>query len=88
MESRTGDRGSASGRPSPSPHRRERGRPPRPGGLARILEELPAEVVDRFSGCGSPIPEAIEGRRLLDLGCGTGRDVVPVRRPGRAPAGS
>jgi SAM-dependent methyltransferase len=32
-------------------------------------------VVDRFTGCGSPIPEAIAGRRILDLGCGTGRDV-------------
>ena len=45
-----------------------------PRRLARILEDLPAEVVERFSGCGSPIPEAIGGRRLLDLGCGTGRD--------------
>ena len=45
-----------------------------PRRLARILEMLPAEVVDRFSGCGSPIPEAIGGCRVLDLGCGTGRD--------------
>ena len=46
-----------------------------PRRLAEILQKIPREVVERFSGCGSPIPEAIEGRRLLDLGCGTGRDV-------------
>lgn len=45
-----------------------------PRRVAQILETLPAEVVECFSGCGSPIPEAIRGRRLLDLGCGTGRD--------------
>ncbi|MHB8764284.1 MAG: methyltransferase domain-containing protein [Deferrisomatales bacterium] len=49
------------------------GEPPRR--LRDILSLLAPEVVDRFTGCGSPIPEAIEGRRILDLGCGTGRDV-------------
>lgn len=48
---------------------------PEPRRLREVLERIPPEVVDRFSGCGSPIPEAIEGRRVLDLGCGTGRDV-------------
>lgn len=46
-----------------------------PHRLLDILERIPSEVVDRFSGCGSPIPEAIESMRVLDLGCGTGRDV-------------
>lgn len=46
-----------------------------PHRLERILERLDAEITDHFSGCGSPIPESIEGRRILDLGCGTGRDV-------------
>jgi SAM-dependent methyltransferase len=45
-----------------------------PRRLQEILLRVPSEVVERFSGCGSPIPEAIEGRRVLDLGCGTGRD--------------
>jgi ubiquinone/menaquinone biosynthesis C-methylase UbiE len=36
--------------------------------------KLAPEIVERFYGCGSPIPEAIEGRTILDLGCGTGRD--------------
>ncbi len=33
------------------------------------------EVIARFYGCGSPIPPALEGATVLDLGCGTGRDV-------------
>jgi len=49
------------------------GEPPRR--LREILQKIPEDVVEQFSGCGSPIPEAIEGRRILDLGCGTGRDV-------------
>jgi SAM-dependent methyltransferase len=46
-----------------------------PRRLREILEKLPKDVIDRFSGCGSPIPEAVEEQRILDLGCGTGRDV-------------
>lgn len=49
--------------------------PEPPARLRELLERIPPEVVERFTGCGSPIPEAIEGRRVLDLGCGTGRDV-------------
>lgn len=43
--------------------------------IERILAQLAPEVVDHYSGVGSPIPECIEGRRVIDLGCGTGRDV-------------
>jgi len=39
-----------------------------------ILAKLPDEVLDRFYGCGSPIPPALDGCNVLDLGCGTGRD--------------
>ena len=45
---------------------------------AEILEILPLiadEIRDRFYGCGSPLPPLLEGKTLLDLGCGTGRDV-------------
>lgn len=39
--------------------------------LARVNDD----VITRFYGCGSPIPPALEGCTVLDLGCGTGRDV-------------
>ena len=40
-----------------------------------IVGQIHPEVLDRFYGCGSPIPLELEGRTVLDLGCGTGRDV-------------
>lgn len=49
------------------------GAPPR-----RILEALQhvhPDVLARFYGCGFPIPEAVAGKTIVDLGCGTGRDV-------------
>lgn len=39
-----------------------------------ILSLLPVEVMSKFYGCGSPIPAALGGQTILDLGCGTGRD--------------
>ncbi|MBI5154113.1 methyltransferase domain-containing protein [Candidatus Poribacteria bacterium] len=46
-----------------------------PDHAREAAREIPAEVIERFYGCGSPIPPAVEGRTVLDLGCGTGRDV-------------
>lgn len=46
-----------------------------PAHLAATARLIAAEVVEKFYGCGSPIPPAIEGCTVLDLGCGTGRDV-------------
>lgn len=43
--------------------------------LRDVLQEIPEEVTSRFYGCGSPLPPALEGCTVLDLGCGTGRDV-------------
>jgi ubiquinone/menaquinone biosynthesis C-methylase UbiE len=40
-----------------------------------IFKDLHDEVKDRFYGCGSPFPPALKGRQVLDLGCGSGRDV-------------
>lgn len=40
-----------------------------------IFPELDPEIVEHFYGCGSPLPPALEGATVLDLGCGTGRDV-------------
>lgn len=42
--------------------------------LKSIVEQLDDAIVERYYGCGSPIPTAIEGCTVLDLGCGTGRD--------------
>ncbi|MFV2071770.1 MAG: methyltransferase domain-containing protein [Thermoanaerobaculales bacterium] len=42
--------------------------------VVEILELIEPEILERFYGCGSPIPPAVEGRTVLDLGCGTGRD--------------
>lgn len=43
--------------------------------IQAILDVLPEEITDRFYGCGSPLPPMLEGCTVLDLGCGTGRDV-------------
>ena len=45
-----------------------------PEHLKPILSEIEDEVITRFYGCGSPLPESLEGKVVLDLGCGTGRD--------------
>lgn len=45
-----------------------------------IIKEINNEILDRFYGCGSPIPPAMEKRQVLDLGCGTGRDVYLASR--------
>ena len=46
-----------------------------PAYLRPILKDIHDEVKNKFYGCGSPIPHALEGKTVLDLGSGTGRDV-------------
>lgn len=41
----------------------------------KILAKIDDEILTRFYGCGSPIPPLLRSRVVLDLGCGTGRDV-------------
>ncbi len=41
-----------------------------PRHLRAIIKQIEPEIVKRFYGCGSPIPPAIEGCTVLDLGCG------------------
>lgn len=40
-----------------------------------VMGDIADEVMERFYGCGSPIPPALEGCTVVDLGCGVGRDV-------------
>jgi SAM-dependent methyltransferase/DNA-binding transcriptional ArsR family regulator len=40
-----------------------------------ILQQINPEIVEHFYGCGSPIPDDVDGCTVLDLGCGSGRDV-------------
>lgn len=40
-----------------------------------VIPLIADEVIERFYGCGSPIPPALSGETVLDLGCGSGRDV-------------
>lgn len=42
--------------------------------LREVLRDVHPEVQDRFYGCGSPIPSELEGKTVLDLGSGSGRD--------------
>lgn len=51
-----------------------------PAHLRSYLSDLHPEVVSRFYGCGSPLPPALEGRTVLDLGCGSGRDCYLLSR--------
>jgi len=46
-----------------------------PAAHREILAQIEPEVLEKFYGCGSPIPPLLEGCVVLDLGCGTGRDV-------------
>jgi SAM-dependent methyltransferase len=51
-----------------------------PPAIRAIVAELHPEVVERYYGCGSPIPAGLEGATVLDLGCGTGRDCYVVSK--------
>lgn len=45
-----------------------------------FLADLHPDVVARYYGCGLPLPTALEGRTVLDLGCGSGRDCYLLSR--------
>ena len=46
-----------------------------PPAARRALANLHEEILARYYGCGLVMPDALEGARVLDLGCGAGRDV-------------
>ena len=39
-----------------------------------ILGKIAPEILDKYYGCGLPIPPALEGCHVVDLGSGSGRD--------------
>jgi len=43
--------------------------------IKSILRNIEPEILEKFYGCGSPIPTQLKGCTVLDLGCGCGRDV-------------
>lgn len=45
-----------------------------------MFKDLPKEILEKFYGCGTPVPLGIEGLRVLDLGSGTGRDCYVAAR--------
>jgi len=42
--------------------------------IIELIKKVPDPVLDKFYGCGAPLPLGIAGRRVLDLGSGSGRD--------------
>ncbi|MEM7774743.1 MAG: methyltransferase domain-containing protein [Pseudomonadota bacterium] len=46
-----------------------------PDVLKRTLANVHDEVLAKYYGCGLLLPEQLSGLRILDLGCGAGRDV-------------
>lgn len=49
-----------------------------PDWLKGILGKIHDDVLSRYYGCGLIAPELLKGARVLDLGCGTGRDVYAL----------
>jgi len=46
--------------------------------LKPILSKVHDEVLMRYYGCGLVLPEQLKGLKILDLGCGAGRDVYAL----------
>lgn len=42
--------------------------------IIKIMKQIPREIMEKFYGCGAPLPLGIDGLRVLDLGSGSGRD--------------
>lgn len=49
-----------------------------PQWLKPVLSRIHPEVLERYYGCGLVAPQLLEGCKVLDLGCGTGRDVYAL----------
>ncbi len=51
-----------------------------PGRVKDTLPYIMDEIKDRYYGCGSPMPPVLENQTMLDLGCGSGRDVYVLSK--------
>ena len=49
-----------------------------PDHFKKILSQIHDDVLTRYYGCGLIAPLDLEGMRILDLGCGAGRDVYAL----------
>jgi arsenite methyltransferase len=49
-----------------------------PEWLKPLLSKIHPDVLSRYYGCGLVCPPLLKGCRVLDLGCGTGRDVYAL----------
>jgi SAM-dependent methyltransferase len=49
-----------------------------PDWLKPLLGRIHPDVLSRYYGCGLVCPSLLEGCRVLDLGCGSGRDVYAL----------
>lgn len=45
-----------------------------PASVRDLLADIHAAVSSRYYGCGLVLPPVLEGMRILDIGCGAGRD--------------
>ena len=51
-----------------------------PAHVKKVLPYIAEEIKIKYYGCGSPIPVVLDGLRVLDLGCGTGRDTYVMSK--------
>jgi ubiquinone/menaquinone biosynthesis C-methylase UbiE len=51
-----------------------------PPAIQEALGLIHDEVLEKYYGCGLTIPDGLEGKRVLDLGSGSGRDCYLVSR--------
>ncbi len=51
-----------------------------PQHIRAALSDIHDDILSRYYGCGLVVPAAITGARVLDLGCGAGRDCFVLSR--------